>query len=361
MNTINPFTVKIIQVDKKITHSLHHHRPVLSKPCSSLPFRTPLLLPIKASSSSSSSFPFQNPETQKSKNPLNLNDQSLTPFSFSILFSFLKPTVIATITATSLFFTRFYFNPKPAFAVSLSPAHTSETNVKDSASDEENEKALESFLLSNPNDVDALRSLMEIQIKNRKVVDAISTIDRLIELEPNETEWPLLKSHLYVYNGELKLAKLGFSEVLKKDPFLVEAYHGLVMVASQEDSVEELKEIKEKVEERIKMCEKESKKSELRDFMLLLAQIWVIESKYEDALKVYQELAKEEPKDFRPYLCQGIIHTLLRKKDEAEKSFKEYGRLVPQGHPYARYFDDNLIATNLFSQKVESERYGSKN
>lgn len=245
--------------------------------------------------------------------------------------------------------------------MSLSPAHTTESNVKNSASDEENEKALEDFSLSNPNDVDALRNLMEIQIKNRKLVDAISTIDKLIEIEPNETEWPLLKSHLYVYNGELELAKIGFSEILKKDPFLVEAYHGLVMVASQEDSVEELKQIKKKVEEGIKMCKKESKKSELRDFMLLLAQIWVIESKYEDALKVYQELVKEEPKDFRPYLCQGIIHTLLRKKDEAEKSFEEYRRLVPQGHPYARYFDDNLIATKLFSQKVESERYGSKN
>ncbi|KAL3357071.1 hypothetical protein AABB24_017647 [Solanum stoloniferum] len=348
MNTINPFSAKTIQIDKKINHSLYHHRPILSKPFSSLCFRTPLFpsfLPIKASSSLS----FQNPETPKSINPQN---------PFSVLFSVLKPTIIATITATSLFLTRFYFNPNPAFAVSLSSPHTTEANVKDSASDEENEKALESFLLSNPNDVDALRNLMEIQIKNRKLVDAISTIDKLIELEPNETEWPLLKSHLYVYNGELELAKIGFSEILKKEPFRVEAYHGLVMVASQEDSVEELKEIKKKVEEGIKMCDKESKKSEMRDFMLLLAQIWVIESKYEDALKVYQELVKEEPKDFRPYLCQGIIHTLLRKKDEAEKSFEEYRRLVPQGHPYARYFDDNLIATKLFSQKVESERYG---
>ncbi|XP_059298225.1 protein SLOW GREEN 1, chloroplastic-like [Lycium ferocissimum] len=202
---------------------------------------------------------------------------------------------------------------------------------------------------------------MEIQIKNRKVVDAIKTIDKLIELEPNETEWHLLKSHLHVYNGDLELAKIGFTEILKNDPFRVEAYHGLVMVASQEEPILELKEIKRKVEEGIKMCEKESKKSELRDFMFLLAQIWVIESKYEEALKVYKELVKEEPKDFRPYLCQGIIHALLRKKDEAEKCFEEYRRLVPQEHPYARYFDDNLIAPKHFSQKVESERHGSKN
>ncbi|KAK4396272.1 protein SLOW GREEN 1, chloroplastic [Sesamum angolense] len=90
-----------------------------------------------------------------------------------------------------------------------------------------------------------------------------------MELEPEEVEWPMMRAHLYAYNGELELAKNGFNELLMKDPFRVEAYHGL-----------------------------------------------------------------EEPRDFRPYLCQGIIYTLLRKNGEAEKNFEKYRRLVPKGHPY---------------------------
>ncbi|KAG2335002.1 hypothetical protein Bca52824_006182 [Brassica carinata] len=65
-----------------------------------------------------------------------------------------------------------------------------------------------------------------------------------------------------------------------------------------------------------------------------------------EALRVYQELVKDEPRDFRPYLCQGLIYTLLKKKDEAEKQFEQFRRLVPENHPYKEYFDSNMLNTN---------------
>ncbi|MCD7466281.1 hypothetical protein HAX54_002844 [Datura stramonium] len=353
MTTLNPVGSKTNQIRKQFRH---HPRPIYAKPISCLSFRTspPPFYPSLFSIRASSSFPSQNPKIPKPIIPQNPNEQSRKPFAF------LKSTLIATITATTLLFARFFVSPKPEiYAQALTPPAT-ETDVRDAVSEEERERAIEEHLVSNPDDVEALRSLMEIRIKNKKMLDAISIIDRLIELEPNETEWPLLKSHLYVNFGEVELAKVGFNEILKKDPLRVEAYHGLVMAASQDESIEELVEIEKKVEEGMKLCKKENKKSDLRDFKLLLAQIRVIEGKYDDALKVYQELVKEEPRDFRPYLCQGIIYTLLRKSNEAEKCFEKYRRLVPQGHPYARYFDENMIATKVFAQRVENERTGSK-
>ncbi|CAI9776805.1 unnamed protein product [Fraxinus pennsylvanica] len=120
------------------------------------------------------------------------------------------------------------------------------------------------------------------------------------ELEPDEREWPLLKAHLLAYNREIELARRGFNELLKIDPFRVEAYHGLATAASQEESSEELEKIEKKVEEAMKLCKKENRKSDLRDFKLLFAQIRVIEGNYDEALKVYEELVREEPRDFRP-------------------------------------------------------------
>lgn len=210
--------------------------------------------------------------------------------------------------------------------------------MKEAASEEEDtEKAVEEGIVSNPSGVDVLRNLLENRVKNRELADALCIINKLIELEPNETEWRFLKSHLYVHNGELELAKLGFRDVISKDPYYVEAYRGLVLAASEDDSVEEMKEIEKKVEEGINMCKEENKDSELRDLKLLLAQIWVIEGKYDEALKVYQELVDEEPGDFRPYLCQGLIYTVLKKNDEAEKYFEKYLGLVPQEDPNARF------------------------
>ncbi|PHU05163.1 hypothetical protein BC332_25985 [Capsicum chinense] len=246
-------------------------------------------------------------------------------------------SLISTITATALFFTGLYFNPKLAICAPVSP--TVDTNVKEAVSEEgETEKALGEEVVSNPNDVGILRKLLENHVKNRELTDALIVINKLIELEPNESEWGFLKSHLYVHNGELELAKLGFKDVILKDPYYVEAYRGLVVAALEdEEPAKEMKRIEKMVEEGINMCKEEGKESQLRDLKLLLAQMWVIEGKYDEALKVYGELVDEEPGDFRPYLCQGMIYTALKRKEEAEKYFKKYRELVPQGDPNARF------------------------
>ncbi|GFY93283.1 tetratricopeptide repeat (TPR)-like superfamily protein [Actinidia rufa] len=181
---------------------------------------------------------------------------------------------------------------------------------------------LDDYAISNPDDVEALKRLMESKIKNRKVDEAIAIVKELIRQEPDDYEWRLLKSHFHLYNQDLDLAKLGFNEVLEKEPFMVEAYHGLVTVASQGDSESELKELEKRIEDALE--------------------------------RLYQELEKEDPNDFRSYLCQGIIYTMLRKKDEAEKQFEKYQRLVPEGHPYNKYFD------KVFREKMENERAGSR-
>nr|GMD40221.1 protein SLOW GREEN 1, chloroplastic-like [Ipomoea batatas]GMD43469.1 protein SLOW GREEN 1, chloroplastic-like [Ipomoea batatas] len=355
MNTINNVSAK---PNLKLFPSLSHHNPVVSRPVSSLSFRTPPSsqpsITIRASSSSSPEAP--KPNLFNSLNPSPALPQSLTLPSFQLPLSLLKCTVVTTVTAAAIFFGRFCVTLKPAIASPVSAPAA----VEAAFSDEDKERVLEENLLLNPNDVGALRSLMEMKIQSRKIAEAIGIIDRLMELDPSDTEWPLLKSHLYIYSGEVETAKNGFNEIVAKDPLRVEAYHGLVMAASESKSTEDLKEIAKRIEEGMKLCKKQGKKADFRDFKLLLAQIRVIEGKHDEALKVYQELVKEEPRDFRPYLCQGIIYTLLRKNNEAEKNFDKYRRLVPKGHPYATYFDENMIATKVFAQKMENEIAMSK-
>lgn len=188
-----------------------------------------------------------------------------------------------------------------------------------------------------------------MKVKSKQLPEAIRIVDKLIELEPGEHDLLLLKSHLLSYSGDLEAAKSGFEEILKKNPYIVEAYHGLVQLASQCGDDSELSGIIKRVESTMVVCEKENKKEELKDFKLLVAQIKVIDGEYVEALEIYKELVKEEPRDFRPYLCQGIIYTLMKKKDEAEKHFEKYRKLVPKGHPYAEFFDHNMNAMKRFS------------
>ncbi|KAJ0259646.1 hypothetical protein HA466_0059670 [Hirschfeldia incana] len=269
----------------------------------------------------------------------------------------LKSTCITLTAASALFLANLHLKPPPAAIASPLPASSESLNHQnDTVSLEEEETSLENHLSSHPDDVTALRSLMEVKIKSLKLPQAINLIDRLIELEPDEKEWPILKANIYSHSGDSESAKNAFEEIISKDPLRVEAYHGLAMACS--DSGDDLKAVEERIQEAMGRCKKNAK--DLRDFKLLVAQIRVLEGKHEEALKLYQELVKEEPRDFRPYLCQGIIYTLLKKGGEAEKQFEKFRRLVPRNHPYREYFMDNMVATKLFAEKAQREMAGTK-
>ncbi|KAG5223616.1 protein SLOW GREEN [Salix suchowensis] len=308
-------------LQRPLNPSLNPHRPFPS-PVISLSFQIP--------PPSSSSIKLSTSIRASSSGRITPLNQTLT--------TIIKTTSIALSAAAVLFFTR--FNSKPAIAspvaVSSSTVDPTKESSKENVSFEEQERALQDHLAQNPSDVEALRSLMEVRIKSKKLLEAIEVVDRLIELEPNEDEWSLLKSQIYTYSGDFESAKDGFEAILQKDPLRVEAYHGLIMASSESGGSLEV--VLKRIEE--------EKNSDLRDFKLLIAQVRVMEEKYFDALKVYDE----------PYLCQGIIYTLLKKKDEAQKKFEQFKKLVPKNHPYREYLIDNMFATNFFSEKVERER-----
>ncbi|KAE8684809.1 zinc finger family protein [Hibiscus syriacus] len=321
--------------------SFNQYSPSFAKPASSVTFRTSSLsssfkIPsIRASSSSSS--------------PLN---QTPKPSLLQTLTPLLKTTCITLTAAAALLLTRFHQKPALAAAPTVTP--TVEPSSKElNISLEDQEKTIEEHLIVNPNDIEALQALMEVRIKSKKLPQAIEVIDRLIELEPEDDEWPMLRAQILSYSGDYAQAKNEFEEIIAKDPARVEAFHGLVMAYSE--SGEKLKELEKRIEGAMEKCKKEKKNKDFRDFKLLIAQIRVIEGNHSEALKVYEGLVKEEPRDFRPYLCMGVIYSLLKKKDEAEKYFEKVRRLVPRNHPYREYFVDNMVATKLFSEKAERE------
>ncbi|CAN8316830.1 unnamed protein product [Cochlearia groenlandica] len=331
----------------------------------------PFQLSIPKHSSSSSSFSFRSvhrstpslkfatftASSSKSQNPKLPSLQSLPS-------RLLKSTCVTLTAASALFLANLNLKAPPAAIASpltATPPSVESLNQRNGdVSFEEEERSLEEHLSSNPDDVEALRSLMEVRIKSRKLIEAVEIIDRLIELEPEEKEWPILKANIFSHSGDLDSAKTGFEEILAKDPLRVEAYHGLVMAYSDSGSGSDLNVVEKRIQEAMVRCKKEKNLKDLRDFKLLVAQIRVIEGKHEEALKLYQELVKEEPRDFRPYLCQGIIYTVLKKQDEADKQFEKFRRLVPRNHPYREYFMNNMVATKLFAEKAQREMAGSK-
>ncbi|CAK8571065.1 unnamed protein product [Lathyrus sativus] len=354
----------------------HRHSP-FPTPSSTFSFRpqsphhfssSPLLFSsIKASSSSSSSSspsPKNNNHSQKPQNPFSQLLKTLNPF-YSPLF---EPAYVA-VSILALFLFSFQQNPVTATSSLPPPPAQSSTTTTTSplpppppetstapattaaTTDEnlfENSIPIEDILIETCNDANALRSLAEEKVKAKKLGEAIRVVDRIIELEPEEFDLQLLKAHLHCFNGEHELAKNGFELFLEKDPLNSEAYRGLL--SANLELNEPLEGFLNRVDEVVSFFEEEKMESEAREFKLLIAQVKVMQEDYSAALKVYEEIVKEEPSDFRPYLCQGVVYTLLRKNDEAEKQFEEYRKLVPENHPYKEYFDNNA---QILSKKLE--------
>ncbi|XP_078429498.1 protein SLOW GREEN 1, chloroplastic-like [Wolffia australiana] len=288
------------------------------------------------------------------------DDSLLSNFS-----SLVKPACIAVVAGAALFIAGLCRPPVVLAIVPSSPQSARSETLSsplpdlESLPEEEKMKILEDYLESNPDDVKALRSLMELKIAAQKTPEAIAIVDRLIDLENDHKDLPLLKSHLQIYEGDTETAKLGFEAMLQKDPMLVEAYHGLVMAAWNSEAESDLEGVLDRIRGAMELCKNTKNNDCLRDFKLLVAQVNIVQGNYDEALKVYNDLVKEEPRDFRPYLCQGIVYSMLDKNDEAEKQFQKYRQLVPKEHPYSQYFDENMVAMKVFSQIEENKRSAS--
>ncbi|PSS30263.1 Protein SLOW GREEN 1 like [Actinidia chinensis var. chinensis] len=94
----------------------------------------------------------------------------------------------------------------------------------------------------------------------------------------------------------------------------------------------------------LEVARREKRVTEERNIRILIAQMHVVQGELEEGLKNFQILIDENPRDFRPYLCQGIIYGLLNKKKEAEEQFEIYRSLVPEEFPQRGFLDDIVLA-----------------
>ncbi|CAN1775505.1 protein SLOW GREEN 1, chloroplastic [Linum perenne] len=319
--------------------SLTPHRLSFPVPISSISFQT---LPP---TSSSSSLKLSTVRASSSSAPLHRSPK--TSSTSETLAPFFKATCVTLTAAAALLLSGLHTKQSIASPIA-EPATVEPAADEEEAADvpiEDQERTLEELLQQKPNDTEGLRALMAVKIKTGKIPEAIGAVNRLIALKPNDTEWPLLKAQIYSYAGDNESSRKVYEEILQKDPLCVEAYHGLMM-ARAEDGLS-TRDVFTRVEEAMNRCKKE----QVRDFKLLVAQVKVMEEKFDEALGLYEELVKEEPTDFRPYLCQGIIYTMMKKSDVAEEKFEHFKRLVPKNHPCREFFIKNMFGANLFAEK----------
>ncbi|KAI3451066.1 hypothetical protein Pfo_007731 [Paulownia fortunei] len=325
--------------------TLSSHIPKLSHPTTQNPFKTHILY-----SSFSVCYHPKLGELQISSKPTSKPSlvAFLSPPQKSVSKFFVEK--IATVLLGSVIFMG-CLKSRPVLA---QPVQESESNAHfGRRSDNEEEEMCVKLLQENPRNIEALKMVVNVKMMRGKTSEAVEYVERLIELQPNEMEWRLLQALCYEMMGNLSKAKSLFKNILKQKPLLLRALHGLAMVMHKN---REGPAVFEMLERALEVAHREKRVNEERNIKILVAQMHIIKGDLEEALEKFQALIDENPRDFRPYLCQGIVYSLLDKRKEAEENFEIYRSLVPEEFPQRGFLDHVVLAAKTESkQQLEKE------
>ncbi|VVA98095.1 unnamed protein product [Arabis nemorensis] len=238
-----------------------------------------------------------------------------------------------------------------------SPVTTTEETVEEVKEEKKQQSEFEpnsplyELLDSTPEAVQTLRSLLQQKLENGEDEEALKLLEQLVAAQPEETEWKFLMARLLGEMGRSENARQVFEEILKRNPLSFEALfeNALLMDRSGEGAA-----VLQRLEDALAIAESENMVKEIRDVRLIIAQIQFLQKNVDEALKSYEELTKEDPKDFRPYFCRGMIYSLLDKNFEAKEQFAKYRELSPKKFEVEGYLRTPLSKMKLFGGGEEN-------
>ncbi|CAM6025231.1 unnamed protein product, partial [Sphagnum balticum] len=225
------------------------------------------------------------------------------------------------------------------------------TETETSSSDVE--LVLLKFLERHPEDLKALEGLMYVRLRKGDVKAALKILEKLLELRPAHLPWQLIRAQSLDFVGDLDEARQAFQAILEKNPLSARALQGLAIVMSKTG---EEKESLEMLKKAVDAALKAERPKEAINVRMLLAQMHTMQGNLKEALDEYQDVVKVDPTDFRPYLCQGLVYSILGKTEEAEKQFSKYWQLCPNTFPNRGYLDDLLLNAKTMARKIESRK-----
>lgn len=184
-----------------------------------------------------------------------------------------------------------------------------------------------------PENQNALQGLLEGRLRQGNLQGAIEPLERLALLNSQQPNYTLLlaqtKQQLKDYEG----ASTAYRAVLAAYPGQMMALKGLVdLLLIQNRFPEAIGEVQSTLKKAISFQSDEKDTSfqfDLTALQLLLGEIYVTQKKYPEAIAVYEQAIKSDPKDFRSVLAKALVLREQGKNTEAQPLFEQAVTLAP--------------------------------
>lgn len=220
----------------------------------------------------------------------------------------------------------------PTPGTTPSPTAVSETEKKNL---QDLENGYLQILEKEPDNSDALQGLVSARSQMIKVglkteKDLINPLEKLIELNPEQTQYKVLLAQTFQETGQRDSAAQTYRNILATQPGNMDALQGFVTLLVEEQRPAAATElIQATLDNAPKANQANPDSINETAVKLLLGQVYVAQQQYDQALDVYDKLIAEEPQDFRPVFAKAILLREQGKTKEASILFNSAEKLAP--------------------------------
>lgn len=226
------------------------------------------------------------------------------------------------------------FTPNQSSATPVETA-TTEQLGNQTAELEAQEKGYQLVLEREPKNATALEGLVMarlqlIQLGQREIKTVIQPLQSLAELQPEQTDYSVLLGQAQQQTGDREGAAQTYRGILAKAPGNLNALRGLVdLYLEQERPQAAIGLVEDTLGQADQANQVQPGSVDIPSVKLLLGDIYLNQRQFDDALVLFQNLAKDNPNDFRPVLAQAMTLTNQGKTKDAAPLYTKAVTLAP--------------------------------
>lgn len=218
---------------------------------------------------------------------------------------------------------------------SPSPSQTATATAAAQSDLQAQARGYELVLQREPDNQTALKGLLQVRLelvrqKLAQIKDVIAPLEKLAKLNPDNVEYSVLLAQANEYTGNLEGAALAYRNLLTAKPGTIAALQGLVNLLLQQQRPEAaIGLLQDTLKAAPAANQAQPNSIDIASVQLILGQVYSEQKRYDEAIAIYDEIAKLDGKDFRPVLAKAIIFKLQGKPSESQQLFTKALSMAP--------------------------------
>lgn len=216
----------------------------------------------------------------------------------------------------------------------FAPPTQQATNPNQNTSEQDRIKiqieGFEAVLKSDPKNQTALIGLVNLRNQLGKVKETIEPLQTLSDAFPDTPEYRMTLAKTYLELKDTKNAAAEYRKILTTKPGYIPALQSVVGLELNDKRPEAAIGL---LQDTLKTAETANKIQanavDTASVRWILGEVYRQQNRLDDSIATYDQMIKENPKDFRPYVGKAQLRQVQGKDDEAKKLFDKGLELAP--------------------------------